>query len=170
MRKVALSEAQSPKLVKRQHASNPQGKQKLLVTFALLKLQKQERFFCRARTASLSKMTVSDGPQATQRTRCHPGSLSHPVFLFLAQPHDDVQVPHSEANLDREHTWKSSKLEKIGQNFFRPQRPLPRAPADQAMFVSLRSLVLSPLSLSCSNLQIVTPKHPFCSCYDNRVG
>ena len=40
-------------------------------------------------------MTVSDGLQATQRTRCHPGSLSHPVFLFLAQPHDDVQVPHS---------------------------------------------------------------------------
>ena len=39
-------------------------------------------------------MTVSDGPQATQLTRCHPGSLSHPVFLFLAQPHDDVQVPH----------------------------------------------------------------------------
>ena len=38
-------------------------------------------------------MTVSDGAQATQLTRCHPGSLSHPVFLFLAQPHDDVQVP-----------------------------------------------------------------------------
>ena len=43
-------------------------------------------------------MTVFDGPQATQLTRCHPGSLSHPVFLFLAQPHDDVQVPHCSLN------------------------------------------------------------------------
>ena len=45
-------------------------------------------------------MTVSDGAQATQLTRCHPGSLSHPVFLFLAQPHDDVQVPHFSSILE----------------------------------------------------------------------
>ena len=53
-------------------------------------------------------MTVPDGPQATQLTRCHPGSLSHPVFLFLAQPHNDVQVPHSNNETKFEHRWTNN--------------------------------------------------------------
>ena len=72
------------------------GKAESLGNVSIAKTSKTGAFFCRVRTASLSKMTVFDGPQATQLTRCHPGSLSHPVFLFLAQPHDDVQVPHCE--------------------------------------------------------------------------
>ena len=70
------------------------GEAESLSNVSIAKTSKTGALFCRARTASLSKMTVSDGSQATQLTRCHPGSLSHPVFLFLTQPHDDVQVPH----------------------------------------------------------------------------
>ena len=70
------------------------GEAESLGNVSIAKTSKTGAFFCRVRTASFSKMTVFDGPQATQLTRCHPGSLSHPVFLFLAQPHDDVQVPH----------------------------------------------------------------------------
>ena len=75
------------------------GEAESLGNVSIAKTSKTGAFFCRVRTASLSKMTVFDGPQATQLTRCHPGSLSHPVFLFLAQPHDDVQVPHCKAQI-----------------------------------------------------------------------
>ena len=53
--------------------------------------------------------------------------------------------------------------------FFRPQGP--QARAGQAMFVVEIASPFS-FSLSCSNLQIVTPKRkpPFCSSHDNRVG
>ena len=58
---------------------------------------------------------------------------------------------------------------KYAATFFRPQGP--QARAGQAMFVVEIASPFS-FSLSCSNLQIVTPKRkpPFCSFHDNRVG
>ena len=95
---VAWSEAQSPKLAKRQRLNHPQGQQNLSVAFPSQNINNRERFH-RARAASLSKVTESHSSQAPPNKRCHPGSFARLVLLFLAQPHDDVQVPHYFSNL-----------------------------------------------------------------------